>query len=254
MPLQRIVSLTPSLTETVFALGAGERLAGVTDACDYPAEANSKPHVCSWVDPDLERIAALRPDLVLGLTSAHGRLSADFEAMGMNLVLFDPATIDEVLHDMERLANLLDVPEAGRALTDGLRQQLAELDEKVGRLATRLTVARVLDVEGEKLIVAGPRSFQYDVIRRAGGINVTGSEQAAYPKISFRQFRTLDPEVVFVCGTDPAYPARLAATPGWEGLRAVKNGRLYQFDCGLTCRTGPRIVDMAELLFAKLYR
>jgi len=101
--------------------------------------------------------------------------------------------------------------------------------------------------------VAGPRSFQYDVIACAGGINVTSFLDAAYPKVTFQQFKKWDAEMIFICGSDKSYLARLKADKKWQSLRAVKNNKLYQFDCGLTCRTSPRIVDMVELLFQTLY-
>jgi iron complex transport system substrate-binding protein len=82
---------------------------------------------------------------------------------------------------------------------------------------------------------------------------VTSSFDVAYPKVSFQQFRQWDAEMIFICGSDASYPARLKADKRWQSLRAVGNNRLYQFDCGLTCRTSPRIVDMAELLFQTLY-
>jgi iron complex transport system substrate-binding protein len=102
-------------------------------------------------------------------------------------------------------------------------------------------------------MVAGPLSFQYDVISRAGGLNVSGEYQDAYPKVSWAQFQRWDPAMVFFCGYDPQFIPRLKADSKWQSLTAIKSDRLYQFDCALTCRTGPRIVDMAELLFSTLY-
>lgn len=255
MRYQRVISLTPSITETIYALGAEQRLVGVTDACDYPAATNSKPHVCSWFNPDIERIAELKPDLVLGLASAHGRLAGDVQKLGAECVLFNPTTIEQALEDMVQLATLLALPESGQSLVNALQRRLNLLATKVQQLTDmpHLAVSRVLDITSEDLIVAGPLSFQYDVIARAGGVNVTSSTAAAYPRVSFRLFKNWDPEVIFVCGTAPDFPAHLVAVPGWGALRAVRNGKLYQFDCGLTCRTGPRIVDMAELLFRTLY-
>jgi iron complex transport system substrate-binding protein len=117
----------------------------------------------------------------------------------------------------------------------------------------RLTVSRVLDIEGENLIVAGPKSFQYDVIRQAGGINVSSAMNEAYPWVSFQTFNAWDPDMIFFCGTDQNYRARLQADPLWQSLGAIRRGNIHLFDCGLTCRTGPRIIDMAELLFTVLY-
>ena len=90
--IERIVSLTPSITETIFALGAGRRVVGITDSCDFPPEVRAKPHVCSWFDPDMDRILDLEPDLVLGLATAHQRLVPVFKrtAFGWNCLIQPP--------------------------------------------------------------------------------------------------------------------------------------------------------------------
>ena len=253
--INRIVSLTPSITETIFALGAGHRVVGITDACDFPPEVQSIQHVCSWFDPDMDRIMNLKPDMVLGLATAHHRLIPDFETYGIRLELFNPATVDEALADMISIGTLLEIPTEAHALVHALRKRMEILDARVRKIAPDqlLTVARVLDLNNENLIVAGPRSFQYDVIRHGGGINVTTDMDEAYPKASFDQFRSWDPQMVFICGGDMNTVPRLKADTRWRQLTAVKTGRIYRFDCGLTCRTGPRIVDMAELLFQTVY-
>ena len=253
--LERIVSLTPSITETIFALGAGHRVVGITDACDFPPEVHTRPHVCSWFDPDMDRILNLRPDMVLGLATAHQLLAPVFETHGIRLKLFNPATVEEALVDMVSMGALLDIPKEAQALVQALRKRMAQLDAQVGKLApdTKLTVARVLDFNNQNLIVAGPRSFQYDVIRHGGGINVSTDTEGAYPTIPFLQLKSWDPQMIFLCGTGTNILPRLQNDVRWGDLTAVKTGRIYQFDCGLTCRTGPRIVDMAELLFQTLY-
>lgn len=255
MSYKRIVSLTPSITETIFSLNAGAKVVGVTDSCDFPYEVNSIPHVCSWFDPDMERLLVLKPDLVLGLETAHERLASFFITNKIHYELFSPITIDDVLADIVRLGELLGVARVAQTLVDNLQNRLEKLDRAVELIPPnrRLTVSRVLDIEEDQLIVAGPRSFQYDVIARAGGINVTSAFNAAYPKVPFWQFQKWDAEMIFICGSDENYLAKLKADKKWQSLRAICNNRLYQFDCELTCRTSPRIVDMAELLFQTLY-
>ncbi|MCG6892231.1 MAG: helical backbone metal receptor, partial [Desulfobacteraceae bacterium] len=250
----RIVSLTPSITETLFAIDAQDCVVGVTDACDHPPEANDKPHVCAWFDPDVERIAALKPDVVAGLAAAHRRISSAVSAMGARLMLFSPATVEDALDDMIRLGEAIERAGAARALVQRLRVRLAHLDEAVAEIPEerRLRVSRVLEAENGRVMLAGPHSFQYDVIARGGGRNITGGIDQAYPWVDFDRFCELDPDLVFFCGTDPRRIRKLAADRDWRRLQAVRRGRLYQFDCGLTCRTGPRIVDMAELLFRTL--
>lgn len=251
----RIVSLTPSITETLFALGAGMRVVGVTDACDYPIQANEKPHVCSWFDPDMERIRNLSPDLVVGLEPVHKKMQAVFNAAGIDLVLLNPVTMADALTDILDLGVLLDLQGASQTLVDRLQERMDKLTKQVRQipLDKYLTVSRVLDIDNDGLIVAGPRSFQFDVIARAGGINVTGRIDEAYPKIPFEQFKQWDPEMVFFCGSDNRRLSHIKADPAWQSLRAIRQDRIHQFDCGLTCRTGPRIVDMAELLHQTLY-
>ena len=255
MDYKRVICLTPSITETIFALGVGELVVGVTDACDYPREVSNKSHVCSWFDPDMDRLKALNPDLILGLKTAHERLAPVFADLQIHCELFNPITIQDVLVDILRLGDLLGAQGAAQSLENNLLRRLEKLDKSVDKISQsrRLTVSRVLDIDKDEMILAGPQSFQYDVIARAGGINVTSSLDAAYPKVAFQQFKKWDAEMIFICGSDESYLSRLKADKRWQSLRAVDNNRLYQFDCGLTCRTSPRIVDMAELLFETLY-
>ena len=255
MTIRRIISLTPSITEVLFALGVGDRVVAVTDACDYPSEANTKSHVCSWFDPDIDRIAVLKPDIVIGLETAHHRLVPLLKTRGIRLILLNPATVAETLADMISLGDLLDISKTAKSLVKGLTCRMEKLAAQVKQIKPdeRLTVLRILDVDDEGVIVAGPKSFQYDVINCAGGKNVTTGINEAYPKVKFKRMENWDPEMIFVCGSDKNYIPGLIAQPKWQKLTAVRSGKIYQFDCGLTCRTGPRIVDMAELLFHTLY-
>jgi len=255
MIYERIISLTPSITEALFSLEVEHRVVGVTDACDYPPGANSKSHVCSWFDPDIDRIVDLKPDLVIGLETAHHRLVPFLKARGIRLILFNPITVAGALVDIISLGTLLDISEAAELLVNSLKHRMKKLAAQVEQIQpeARLTVSRVLDIDGEQLIVAGPKSFQYDVIKQAGGINVTSAINEAYPTVSSKHFETWDPGMIFLCGSDLSYISRLQADPQWQSLAAIRNGKIHQFDCGLTCRTGPRIVDMAELLFQTLY-
>ncbi|UCF92239.1 MAG: ABC transporter substrate-binding protein [Desulfobacterales bacterium] len=252
---ERIVSLAPALTEILYALGEADRVVGVTDSCDHPAAVHQKPNVACWFEPDLLKLFTLEPDLVLGLETAHRALEPELERRGIQVILVNPASIEAALGVMMMLGELLDAARGAQICVQNLQARLAELDRQVGQipLAERLTVCRVLDLYEDQLMVAGPLSFQYDVISRAGGLNVTGQLRKAYPKVSLARFRQWDPHTVFFCGNDRQFIPRLLANPNWHSLQAVQAGRVFQFDCALTCRTGPRIVDMAELLFKTLY-
>ncbi len=252
---QRIISLTPSLTEILFALEAGDRVAGVTDSCDYPAEVGDRPNVACWFDPNLEKLAALKPDLVFGLQTAHLKVKAELESQGIRCILVNPLTVEGAIADITRIAKILGAREVSERLASNLCARLSAIDAAVSKIAgkSRPSVCRILDMDDGRFHVAGPLSFQYDIICRAGGQNVTGSKKEAYPKITLAQLREWDPEVIFNCGFDLNATAGTADKEEWRSLKAVQSGEVFTFDCALTCRTGPRIVDMVELLFKTLY-
>ena len=252
---QRIISLTPSLTEILFALKLNDRVVGITDSCDYPSEVKNRPNVGCWFDPDLQKLLALKPDFVLGLQTAHLELKPELESKGIPLLLVNPTTVDEAIDDMERIGEILGLQNTALDLVAHLRSRLTKVDAAVGAIdpEDRLSACRILDLEDGLLHVAGPLSFQYDIITRAGGGNVTGSIEEAYPKINFAQLLEWDPQVIFNCGFDIKNTPGFANIPEWQSLQAVQSGRVFTFDCGLTCRTGPRIVDMVELLFRTLW-
>lgn len=252
---KKIISLTPALTEILFALELGHRVAGVTDSCDYPVKVKAWPHVACWFDPDLEKLLALKPDLVLGLQTAHHQLTLKLESEGIRVILVNPITVDEAIADMARIGELLGAREKAENLVTGLRARLSALDARVSAIPkeSKMTVSRILDLEDDRFYVAGPLSFQYDVISRAGGQNVSGSILEAYPKITLTQLREWDPQMVFSCGFDLNSIPGIVNKPDWRSLKAIQSGNVFIFDCGLTCRTGPRIVDMVEVLFNTLY-
>lgn len=252
---QRIISLTPSLTEILFALKLNDRVAGITDSCDYPPEVKNWPNISCWFDPDLQKLLALKPDFALGLQTAHLELKPALETKGIPVVLVNPTTVDDAIADMARIGKLLGVRDNSENLVASFRSRLSKVDASVRAIdpEARPSACRILDLEDGLLHVAGPLSFQYDIITRAGGRNVTDSIAEAYPKISFKRLLEWNPQVIFNCGFDINHTPGFADRPEWKSLRAVKSGRVFTFDCGLTCRTGPRIVDMVELLFKTFY-
>lgn len=251
----RILSLAPSITETIFALELGDSLVGVTDSCDYPAAARKKPNVFCWFEPDLEKLLALKPNIVIGLESAHLYLKTILTQNGIEVLLLHAKSINDALYEIKILGDKLGASAQAKTILKSLNLRLAKLDFQVKAIAPedRPTVCRVLEAANDQLILAGPLSFQHDVILRAGGRSVTGYLPGAYPKISFNEFKQLDPDIIFFCGYDQNFIPRLMDDTRWKSLKAVQTHRVYQFDCALTCRTGPRIVDMSELLFRTLY-
>jgi iron complex transport system substrate-binding protein len=252
---QRIISLTPSLTEILFALEFGHSVVGVTDSCDYPTEVKNLPNVACWFDPNIERLLALKPDLVLGLQTAHQQLKPELESRGIRFILVNPLTVDQAIADIARFGEILGAHEVANRLISSLCARLSVIGTRLDKIdaESRQTVCRILDMDDGRFHVAGPLSFQYDIISRAGGQNVTCSKKEAYPKITLTQLREWNPQVIFNCGFDLSAIDAITGKPEWRSLKAVESGNVFRFDCALTCRTGPRIVDMVELLFKTLY-
>ncbi len=249
----RIISLAPSLTETVYALGVEDRLVGDTDYCDYPPDAQKKTKVGGVVNPNLEEIAALHPDLVL-LSKEGNQLDTvrALDTLGIPNYATDARSIEQILASTQKLADVLNVPAKGKALSDELAQELATLQSKLNAVPPR----RVLFVVWpEPLMSVGKNTFVADALRRAGAVSIIDSNQD-WPQVSLEEVARLQPEyLVFVAAH--AGPAgnefeAMARRPGFEILDAVRNRR-YAVVSDAIIRPAPRIVSVIEDLARQLH-
>lgn len=248
----RIVSLSPSTTEAVFAVGAGDKLVGRSRYCDYPTEVKALPQVGGYVDPNLEAILALHPDLVVGARGPAGSAIADkLEAHG--IVTYFPETesfaaIDTMILGIgERTGRAF----AGRATVDALHARMSAIEKAVASLPK----TRVLLVFGfSPVSVAGPASFPDEMIRRAGGTNVV-TEGGAYPTIGAERVLALDPDlVVNAAMMEERASERLRKdAPGWQSVRAVRDDHVVAITEESVLRPGPRIADGLMLLAHALH-
>ena len=197
-PVQRIVSLAPSLTETIYALGLQDRLVGDTDYCDYPPDAQKKTKVGGAINPSLEQIVALRPDLVLVTKSLNLIETVNaLDNLGISSYGTDPHTVQEIISSTERLAGVLGVPEAGATLGADLERHLADLQQRLNGLPPR----RVLFIVwSDPLISVGKGTFIADAMRLAGATSIVDSAQD-WPHMSLEEVVRLQPEfLVFADG------------------------------------------------------
>ena len=252
-PVRRIVSLAPSLTETVYALGLQDHLVGDTDYCDYPEDAQKKTKVGGAINPSLEQIVALHPDLVL-VTKGLNRLETvhSLDALGISSYATDPHTVDEIITSSKKLADVLGVPEAGASVVGDMQQRLAELQQRVGALPAK----RVLFVVWtQPLISIGRDTFIADALRRAGAVSVVDSAQS-WPQVNLEEVALLQPDfLVFAESHSEAAPSAvegLANLPAWRILTAVSNHR-YAVISDAVNRPAPRIVTAIEDLARQLH-
>jgi len=242
---QRLISLAPSITETLYALGLGDRLVGDTEYCDYPPEARLKPHVGALLNPSLEKIVALKPDLVLGIAEANRRETAEqLERLSIPLYGLTAHSVDETLHSIEDLGQVLGAGAQAGALVESLRQRV----DAVKRRAADQPAPKVLFVVWYRpLITAGPHTFIEDVIRVAGGTSIADDLAGEWPLMSLEDALHRDPDVILFAKTESFAPSfdDLENLPGWKDFRAVEKRRLY-FLSDTIVRPGPRLIDALE--------
>jgi iron complex transport system substrate-binding protein len=252
-PVQRIVSLAPSLTETIYALGVEDRLVGDTDYCDYPPDAQKKTKVGGAINPSLEQIVALRPDLVLVTKSLNLIETVHaLDNLGVSSYGTDPHTVQEIISSTERLADVLGVPEAGTTLGADLQRHLADLQQHLNGLPAR----RVLFIVwSDPLISVGKGTFIADALRLAGATSIVDSAQD-WPHMSLEEVVRLQPDFLIFAAAHSESGKNdfdvLAERPGWRGLEAVRNRRFAVISDAVN-RPAPRIVTAIEDLARQLH-
>lgn len=250
--IERIVSLAPSITEMLFALGVDSRLVGVTQFCDYPPAAKSKTSVGEVINPSLEKIAAVKPDLVLATTAGNRRETvAAIERLGIPLYGLNPRSVEDVLLSIRTLGDLLGVPDAADKLEPGLRNRLAAVAVRLtGRPRPRVLFVLWL----EPLMSVGRQTFVHDALARAGAESITATRPEDWPRLNLEEVLRQDPDYL-VLTHSPALERRLEMLrrdPAWSSLRALQQNRLITLDEAVL-RPGPRIVDAIEQLARALH-
>jgi len=252
-PVRRVVSLAPSLTETIYALGAQDKLVGDTDYCDYPPEAQTKPKVGGIINPNLEQVVALKPDLVLVVKSINRRETVEaFDRLGLAAYVTDPHTVEEVLASTARLGEVIGAREAGEALVIHLRARLAELKRRLDARPPR----RVLFVVWhDPLISAGRGTFLSDALRWAGAESVIDTTQE-WPHVNLEEVVRLQPDYLVFPSAQREEAERdfqaLRDRPGWRSLDAVQQGHVV-FVSDAINHPSPRLVDAIFELARQLH-
>jgi iron complex transport system substrate-binding protein len=251
--VKRIVTLAPNLTETIYALGLEDRLAGDTDYCDWPPAAKSKPHVGSLVNPSIEAIVALHPDLVLATTSINRSETVDALArLGIPVYTSNSRTVRGMLNSIGSLAQLIGAASQGEAMVTQLR---ARLDRVRARFADRPLSHVLFVVWVDPLITIGQNTFIADALRWAGAESVVLSKQN-WPHLSFEEVVRLQPDYIIFTGnhtgSGPTALADLRSRPVWDGLEAVQMGHVISLSDEIA-RPSPGLVDAIEQLAHELH-
>jgi iron complex transport system substrate-binding protein len=256
---EQIVSHVPGITETLFALGLGEKVVGVSDYCDYPEEAKLKPSVGNYFNPSIENIVALDPDLVL--TDGHSEGIKQLDSLGITYVVLEPKDIDGILKDFELLGKITGREKEANKLIKDMQERMSYVKARVEG-APRPKVFYIIDATDlNNPWTAGPGSFINSLITMAGGENIGAKAGSAWAKMSIEEVVNSDPDIIILPtkhGTAFTPPEALKGHPAWQKITAVKRGRIFTIDDDLVSRYGPRIIlgleEMAKIIHPELFK
>ena len=239
---RRLVSLAPSLTEIVFLLGQESKLVGVTRYCNYPARARTLPRIGGIADPDIERIVAAAPDLVLCTTDGNPKEKVRaIEEMGIPCFAASPQDLAGIYAAIERIGTLLGVPKKARSEADALRARASKATRAAG--GTGPNVLFVLSTS--PVIAAGKGTFLDELIRRTGAVNRASLYEGRYPRLSTEDLLRAAPDLIFVAamaGVENFSPE----VTRWKEVPAFRDGEVVALDGDLATRPGPRMVAALE--------
>lgn len=253
-PPKRIVSLAPSVTEVLFAVGAGDQVVGVTDFCNRPPEARERAKVGGFAKPDLEKVLRLRPDLVIAFGPLQLKIAEALRRKGVAVLWLYPQSLEEVLDSFVRIGQVTGHRQEGVWLKEVIRRRLELIERHLEGLkdVQRLDIFRVMGLDPPGTV--GGRSFQSSIFRAAGGRNAFEDVPEDFFYVDPKEVLRRSPDVVLLCGDDPLrVKAELERRPGWAELQAVRQGRVLVLPCDLICRPGPRVAEAVARIASFLH-
>jgi iron complex transport system substrate-binding protein len=253
----RIVSLAPSVTEIVFALGAGELLVGATDRCDYPPEALGIERAGGFGAPNVEKLLALNPDLVIAAGLEREEIAEVLRGSDIRMLDVRIRNFEKLVRAIREIGEAVGRSAQAEGLVRRMRAELAAV-AAAGKSKPRTQRPKVfVEIGDHPLMTAGGTSFLDDLIARAGGVNAAHDISQAYPSINPEKVVEWNPDIIIVTQMDRPGDAtlRLSARIGWADISAVKNGRVIDdIHPDLLFRPGPRLVEGVKALAVRLHK
>lgn len=244
----RIVSLAPSLTEILYYLGLGDRVAGVTNHCNFPPEAALKPRVGSYVNLNVERIISLAPDLVIGTVDGNEKIAVDLlEQAGVPVYLVNPRNVREAVETIAVLGNVCGLEDKGRSMARALTARVNHVVDKTADVRKPLVF---LQIHLHPVMSVNTRTIHHDLIHLAGGRNMTAGEPITYPRISLEEVIRRKPDIILISSMERGgrFEKARAEWLTWTSIPAVTSGRVHLIDSDLIDRPSPRVVDGLEIM------
>jgi iron complex transport system substrate-binding protein len=241
------VSLAPNLTEIVFAVGGGDQLRGVTTFCNYPEAAKAIPSVGDTMNPNMENIAALKPQVVFVSTASQiEAFTSRLEQQGVKTFVTNPSSINDVYRSIFSVGEILGKQENAEKLVEGLKLRADAVETKVkGAAKPKIFV----QISKEPLYTVGNNSFLYELIMKAGGDPVTKGINEAYPRYSKESALAANPDVIILSDSND----NREPNDAFNNSPAVKNGKVFRINADILSRPGPRVIDALEQIAKALH-
>lgn len=251
---EKLISLSPSNTEILFAIGLEEQLVGVSTFCTYPEAALEKTKVGDFSNPNIELIIELEPEVVFVAAGVQKEMMAQLEKMGIAVVTLDARTIEQVMENINLVGKITGNIKEAQELVAQMKVQVAEVTKKLESVTEKPVV--FYEVWHEPLMTAGPGSFIDNLINMAGGKNTAFDAAQEFGQFSVEILIERDPDLYIV--SDHGRPTKdVEGTPGYENLKAVKDGKIIVFEDDLITVPGPRLVEglekLAKILHPELF-
>lgn len=254
---EHIVSLAPSITEMLYAIGAGPQVIGRTDYDNYPPEVEAVPSVGGFDASaiSVESIVALEPDLVIGGSIYQADLAQALEGASLTVIVLEPDSIADILKTIQMLGAITGHVNKAEAVAAEMQTRIDAVTEKVASVPQDRRPLVFYEVWNEPLMTASGHTFIGELITLAGGINIFGDLDEDYPTISAEQIIEQNPDIILGPSnhSDQLTAEVIAARPGWERLTAVQNKAVYIIDGDIISRAGPRVVDALEAIATALH-
>jgi len=243
---QRIVSLAPGITETLYALSLDDQIAGVTTFCDWPAAARTKPRIGGFTNPSIEKIVSLKPDLIIATADGNRKDTVlQLERLGLPVYVTNPSDTHGILRSILHIGEITNREKDAGILVEKLQKRLKNITVQIRRKSK----PRVFFQIGlEPVVTAGKGTLINEVIERAGGVNIAGHDIARYPRYSAEGIMGASPEIILFAPmvNDKEFTMVKSFWQKFEGIPAVKNNKIYPIKTDLISRASPRIVDAIE--------
>ncbi len=246
----RLISLAPSVTEILFAVGAGDQVVGVTSFCNYPAEATTR-EVVGGFDPNtisVEKIVSLKPDLVFVEDIIHQPIIDALDKLHIPVVAVAARTVAGVYDNITFVGQVTGHPAEAAQVVTSMQDRINAVATRLANLPTSDRPTVFWEMWDEPLMTTGPNTFTSQIIELAGGVNIFADVTQDYPQVSLEEVVSRNPAVIMSADThgDKLSVEQVAQRPGWANIDAVKNNRIYLLNGDIVSRAGPRLADAVE--------